>query len=176
MLRARMSVLVGMILFTAATRLLPHPPNFTPVMAMALFGGAYLTSKRAAFAVPLVAMLLSDLVIGPDHLLPLIYGCIVLTTCLGLVLRTRKGVLPVTAAALASSVLFFVVTNFGVWAFGSLYPKTAQGLIACYVAAIPFFHTMLLGTLVYSAFLFGGFYLAERVFPILKEPAYELPA
>lgn len=176
MLRTRMGVITGMILFVAGMRLIPHPPNFTPVMAMALLGGAYLTSKRAAFAVPLVAMLLSDLVIGPDHLLPLIYGCIVLTTCLGLVLRTRKGVLPVTAAALASSVLFFVVTNFGVWAFGSLYPKTAQGLIACYVAAIPFFQNMLLGTLAYSAILFGGFTLAERTFPRLRESAYGLSA
>ncbi len=176
MLKARMSVITGMILFVAGMRLIPHPPNFTPVLAMALFGGAYLTSKRAAFAVPLVAMLLSDLIIGPDHLLPLIYGCIVLTTCLGLVLRARKGALPVAVAAVASSVLFFVVTNFGVWALGSLYPKTVQGLIASYVAAIPFFHTMLLGTLVYSAFLFGGFILAERAFPRLREPAYGLSA
>ena len=72
MLRARMSVLVGMILFTAATRLLPHPPNLTPVMAIALFGGAFLTSNWAAFAVPILAMALSDLFIGPDHLLPVV--------------------------------------------------------------------------------------------------------
>ena len=176
MLKARISVITGMILFVAGLRLLPHPPNFTPVLAMALFGGAYLTSKRAAFAVPLVAMLLSDLIIGPDHLLPLIYGCIVLTTCLGFMLRTKKGILPVTAAAVASSVLFFVVTNFGVWAFGPFYSKNVVGLIACYVAAIPFFHTMLLGTVVYAALLFGGFTLAERAIPRLREPAYGLSA
>ncbi len=176
MLRARMSVLVGMILFTAATRLLPHPPNFTPVMAMALFGGAYLTSNRAAFAVPLLAMLLSDLLIGLHNLLPVVYFCILLTTCIGLLLRSRKSLVAVTAAALGSSVLFFVITNFGVWYSGAIYPKSAEGLIACYVAAIPFFQNTLFGTLGYSAILFGGFYLAERLFPILKEPAYELPA
>ncbi len=175
MLKARMSVLVGMILFTAVTRLLPHPPSFTPVMAMALFGGAYLTSNRAAFAVPLLAMALSDLLIGLHELLLVVYICILLTTCLGIFLRTRKGVVAVSAAALGSSVLFFIVTNFGVWYLG-YYPPSVEGLIACYVAAIPYFKNMLFGTLGYSAVLFGGFYLAERVFPILKEPAYELPA
>jgi len=176
MLKARMSVLVGMILFTAATRLLPHPPNFTPVMAMALFGGAYLTSNRAAFAVPLLAMALSDLLIGLHELLLVVYFCILLTTCIGLLLRSRKSLVAVSAAALGSSVLFFVITNFGVWYSGALYPKSVEGFIACYVAAIPFFQNMLFGTLVYSAILFGGFYLAERIFPVLKETAYELPA
>ncbi|MDV2496529.1 MAG: DUF6580 family putative transport protein [bacterium] len=93
---------------------------------------------------------------------------------LGLVLRARKGALPVAAAAVASSVLFFVVTNFGVWALGSYCPKTVAGLIACYVAAIPYFHSTLLGTVVYAALLFGGFTLAERAFPRLREPAYGL--
>ncbi|MDV2496531.1 MAG: DUF6580 family putative transport protein [bacterium] len=176
MLKSRMSVITGMILFVAGMRLIPHPPNFTPVLAMALFGGAYLTSRRAAFAVPLVAMLLVDLLMGLHHLIPVVYGSILLITCLGFVLRTRKGVVPVAAAAVASSVLFFVVTNFGVWALGSFYPKTVAGLIACYVAAIPYFHSTLLGTVVYSAFLFGGFILAERAFPRLREPAYGLSA
>ncbi len=176
MLRARMSVLVGMILFTAATRLLPHPPNLTPVMAIALFGGAFLTSNWAAFAVPILAMALSDLFIGPDHLLPVVYFCILLTTCIGLLLRTRKSLVAVTAAALGSSVLFFVITNFGVWYFGPYYPHTAAGLVASYVAAIPFFQNTLVGTLGYTAILFGGFYLAERLFPVLKETIHELPA
>ncbi|MFQ5894095.1 MAG: DUF6580 family putative transport protein [Nitrospinota bacterium] len=176
MVKARIQVLVGMIVFTAAMRLVPHPPNFTPVMAMALFAGAYVSSKRLAFAVPLGAMLLSDLLIGPHQLLPVVYVCILLTTCLGFLLRSRKGLVPVSAAAVGSSVLFFVVTNFAVWSSGTLYPMTAEGLVASYVAAIPFFHNTLLGTLAYSAILFGGFSLAERLFPVLKEPAYEVSA
>jgi hypothetical protein len=78
-------------------------------------------------------------------------------------------VLRIAGAALASSVVFFVVTNFGVWVFGSRYPKTAAGLLACYVAAIPFFQNTLAGDALYTAVLFGGFAVAEKLFPILRE-------
>jgi hypothetical protein len=71
---------------------------------------------------------------------------------------------------LASSVLFFVLTNFGVWAFDALYPKTLEGLMACYVAAIPFFRNTLLGDLSYTVVLFGGFALLERRIPVLRDP------
>ena len=165
----RLLVLVGIILVAAASRLIPHPPNFTPIAAIALLGGAYFNDKRLSFLIPLAAMFLSDLTIGLHSGMPVVYACFALTVCIGFWLRKRKSVACIAGAALASSVLFFVVTNFGVWALGSLYPRTVEGLAACYVAAIPFFQNTLLGNAFYTAVLFGGFALAEYRFPALSE-------
>src|SRR5215831_20776184 len=133
-----------MVFGAAASRLLPHPPNLTPIAAMALFGGAYFADKRLAFLVPLAALLLSDIVMGLYNQIPVVYGSFALIVCLGFWLQKRRTWLRVASATLVSSVLFFITTNFAVWAFGSLYPKTMKGLLACYVAAIPFFrHTLL---------------------------------
>lgn len=183
MYRLRFLALVGMILAAAASRLIPHPPNFAPIGAMALFGGACFAHRRAAFVVPLAAMFLSDLAIGLlsgnlslglHRLIPVIYGSFALIVCLGFWLRPRRTVVPIAGAALASSVLFFGLTNFGVWALGSWYPKTWDGLVACYVAAIPFFQNTLLGDAVYATALFGGLALAEKGLPALREPALVL--
>lgn len=169
MLNTRMTVLATMILAAAASRLIPHPPNFTSVAAMALFGGAHFASKRAAFVVPLVAIFLSDLVLGLHRGMWVVYGSFALIVCIGLWLRGRRTPGRTAAATLAGSVLFYVTTNFAVWAFGSLYPKTSAGLVTCYVAAIPFFRNTLLGDAFYAAALFGSFALAERRFPALRE-------
>lgn len=183
MYRLRFVVLVGMLLAAAAFRLIPHPPNFAPIGAMALFGGACFADRRAAFLVPLAAMFLSDLAIaalrgnlslGLHRLIPVVYGSFALIVCLGFWLRTRRALVPIAGATLATSVLFFVLTNFGVWALGSWYPKTWEGLVACYVAAIPFFHNTLLGDAVYATALFGGLALAERGLPALREPVLVL--
>lgn len=174
MLTMRSTTLAGMIFLAAASRLVPHPPNFAPIAAMALFGGARFADRRAAFLVPLAAMFISDLLIGLHGLMPVVYGSFALIVCMGLWLRRREGVHTVAGTALAGSILFFVATNFGVWALSSSYPKTAQGLVACYAAAIPFFGNTILGDLFYAAALFGSFALAERRFPVLREaPALE---
>jgi hypothetical protein len=170
MRQLRPLALVAVILLAAASRLLPHPPNFTPIGAIALFGGAHLRERWLAFIVPLAAMALSDLIIGWHQLVPLVYGSFALTVVIGMWLRDRKTVWPITGAALASSVLFFILTNFGVWASGSMYPKTLPGLVAAYVAAIPFFRNTVTGDLFYTAVLFGGFGLLERLVPELREP------
>jgi hypothetical protein len=172
MFKARFFVLVGMIMAVAAARLIPHPPNFAPITAMALFGGAHFTKKYWAFLVPLGAMFLGDLVLGFHSLMPIVYGCFALIVCIGLSLRRRRKILPVTIATLASALLFFTVTNFGVWAFSSLYPKTIEGLATCYIAAIPFFKNTLFGDVFYVVVLFVGFALAERWIPVLREPAF----
>lgn len=183
MYRIRFLVLVGMILVAGASRLIPHPPNFAPIGAMALFGGACFATKRMAFLVPLVAMFVSDLAIGwlsgdlslgLHRLIPVVYGSFALIVCLGFWLRRRRKAVPIAEAALAGSVLFFVLTNFGVWALGSWYPKTWDGLVACYVAAIPFFHNTLLGDAVYATVLFGGLALAEKGLPALRQAALVL--
>jgi hypothetical protein len=166
--KTRLTVLAGMILAAAASRLIPHPPNFTPIAAMALFGGACFSDRRAAFLVPLAGLLASDLVIGFYRLMPIVYGSFALMVCLGFWLRDRRTAWRVAGAGVISAVFFFLVTNFTVWALGSLYPKTPGGLIECYAAAIPFFRNMLLGDLFYAGVLFGGLALAERRYPVLR--------
>ena len=166
-MKPRLALLVGMIFTAAAVRLLPHLPNFEPIAALALFGGAHLEDKRWAFIVPLGAMLLSDAFIGFHGQMPVVYGTFACIVCMGLFLSQRQTAVSVTGAALLASTFFFVVTNLGVWAFDSLYPMTVEGLAACYVAAIPFFGYSVAGTLFYTAILFGGFALAQRKMPSL---------
>ena len=168
-MKTRFYVLVGMVLAAAAFRLLPHPLNFAPIAGMALFGGAHFSEKRQAFLIPLAAMLLSDLVIGFHSTVPFVYLSFILIVGIGMMIRKRRQILPIAGAATASSLLFFAVTNFGVWAVQDLYPKTAVGLGACYIAALPFLQNTLLGDALTTAVLFGGFVLAERRLPILRE-------
>jgi hypothetical protein len=171
MLKLRPTVLIGMILAAAAMRLLPHPPNFSPIAAMALFGGAYLRHRWAGFAAPMLALFVSDLILGFYDHMEIVYGALALTVCLGWWLRANRSPLRVVGAALAGSVIFYVITNFGTWALGSMYPHTAAGLADCYVAAIPFFQNTVAGDLCFTALLFGGFGLAERWAPALRDSA-----
>lgn len=172
-------MLAALIFIAALTRVIPHPPNFSPIEAVALFGGAYFAKRHWALLVPLMAMFASDLVLGllnggiywsyfasAGYLL--VYACIALSTVLGFGLRGKVGAGRVLAYSLAGSLLFFVVTNFGAWLSDPSYPKTAAGLVACYVAGIPFFQWTVLGTLFYSALLFGGFELLRSRVPALR--------
>jgi hypothetical protein len=167
----RFIVLTGMVLTATASRLIPHWPDFSPIAALALFCGANFASKRTALLVPLIALFLSDLVIGFYAITPIVYGSFALIACLGFWVRQRQSPTRVATAAVASAVLFFLVTNFGVWVFETWYPKNAAGLIDCYAAAIPFFRNTLASDLLYSALLFGGLALAEKRWPALAEPA-----
>lgn len=170
MKNTRYLILAGMVLAAAAVRLLPHPWNFTPIGAMALFGGAQFASKRAAFLMPLAALFLGDLVLGLHRLMPLVYGCFALTVCLGFWVRRQPRAGRIAIASVVNSTAFFLVTNFSVWACFDTYPKNAAGLLACYVAGLPFFRNGLLGDLFYAGLLFGGLALAERRFTSLREP------
>src|SRR5207237_5833987 len=125
--KSRFLVLSGLILAAAVLRLIPHPPNFSPLTAMALLGGACFVEKRRAFVVPLVAMFVSDVLLGFHRLMPVVYGSFALIVCLGFWLRTRRTAVPIACAAVGGSLLFFTVTNFGVWAFENWYPKTTAG-------------------------------------------------
>ncbi|MBS0464239.1 MAG: hypothetical protein JSS03_04510 [Proteobacteria bacterium] len=174
-------VLVGMIVLAALSRLLPHPPNFSPIEAVGLFGGAFFARRGWALAVPLLAMLVSDIVLGmvngglyADYFLNAhfvaIYASIVLCTVLGFALRGRANAGNVLGASLAGSVLFYLTTNFATWlsADATLGDACARGLTACYVAGLPFFQWTVLGTLFYSAVLFGGFALLRARLPQLR--------
>ena len=165
---ARLLAILAAIVAAATLRLVPHPPNFTPIGAMALFSGAYLTRRGWAFAAPLGAMLLSDAVLGFHAGMPFVYGSVTLIVLIGWFALKQPSSFRVVGAALASSVLFFVVTNFGTWAVSGMYPMTLAGLASCYVAAIPFFQNTVAGDLFYAALLFGGFKIAELLVPRLS--------
>ena len=175
MLKPRLMLIVSMIAAAAAARLIPHPPNMTPVFAMALFGGATLTDKRFAFVVPLAAMFLSDILLGFHNEMLAVYGAFVLIVCLGLWLQRRMTAPTIAGAAIATSLIFFIVSDFGIWLTGDMYPRNLAGLVACYTAALPFLRNQIAGDLLYTAVLFGGFALLERRFPVLKAPR-PLPA
>jgi len=165
---SRIIALLSAIVFAAFLRLVPHPPNFTPIRAMALFSGAYLGRRPLAFAAPLGAMLLSDAVLGFYSGMWVTYLAIALIVVLGWIALRRISVLRVAGAALASSALFFLVSNFGTWALSGMYPLTGPGLVSCYVAAIPFFQNTVAGDLFYATLLFGGFRIAELLLPRLR--------
>lgn len=166
---SRLIAILGAIVTAAALRLVPHPPNFTPIGAMALFGAAYLGRRPVAFAAPLGALLLGDLVIGFYPGMWVTYLSFALVVLVGWLALSRISVLRLGIAATASSILFFLVSNFGTWALSGMYPHTLTGLAACYVAAIPFFQNMLAGDLFFTALLFGGFALLERLVPVIRQ-------
>jgi hypothetical protein len=160
-----------LIAIAAALRVVPHPWNFTPVGAMALFSGAILKDRRLAFVVPLVALFAGDIFIGFHKLMPIVYASFLVNVAIGFWLRNRRTVARISATTLIGAIQFFLVTNFAVWAFGLSYPRTGAGLAACYVAGIPFFWNTLAGDAAYAALFFGTFALAERLFPAFREPA-----
>ncbi len=154
------------ILLAALSRLIPHPPNFTPLIAMALFAGASLTDRRLALIVPLAAMLLSDLLLGFHGTMVFVYAAIALVVLGGRWLGKRRGLGLLTGAAVGGSLLFFVVSNLGVWLGGGLYPLSGAGLLACFIAALPFLHTTLLSTVLY-----GGLFIAVERWAVSREKA-----
>jgi len=168
--KARLLALLTAIFAAAAMRLVPHPPNFAPIAAMALFSGAQMPKRALSFVVPFAALAISDVLLGGFYPgMNFVYASFALTVLIGWAIARRKNPLMIGAAAVASSVLFFILTNFGMWLFSGIYPVTREGLIACYVAAIPFFQNTLAGDLFYTALLFGGFALAERFLPAIRQ-------
>lgn len=153
-----MKLAITIILAAAVSRLLPHPANFAPIAGMALFGGAYLP-KKFAFLLPLAAMFISDIFLGFHSAMPWVYASFILTALIGIFLKNHKSYLNVFISSLSSSLLFYFLTNFGVWASGAMYPHTFSGLLNCYYMAIPFFRNTLLGDLFYSGIFFGGYAL-----------------
>ena len=176
--KVRLIALLVAIFAAAAMRLLPHLPNFSPIAAMALFGGAYLPRRALAFVAPFGALAISDALLGGFYPgMNFVYLSFGLTVLIGWAIAKRKSPLVIGGAAVASSVMFFVLTNVGMWLFSGFYPRTVEGLVACYVAAIPFFQNTLAGDLFFTALLFGGFALAERLLPALRQPERaQLPA
>jgi len=162
-------VITLMIFAAAFVRLLPHPPNFAPIAAMALFGGAYFSKKWAAFLVPIAAMFVTDLILGFHATMWAVYLSFSLIVVIGLLMIKQKNINNIIFASVTSSVVFFIITNFGLWISTPYYEKTGLGLAACYTAAIPFFHQTLLSDLFFVGILFGLYHLATIKFPVLAE-------
>lgn len=140
--------------------------NIAPVAAIALFAGTYLKKKYAIW-LPLIVMAISDVFIGFHNLMFLTWGSFALIGIIGLWLRENKNLVNTAVGTLTGSLLFFFVTNFGVWAFTPMYDKTWQGLVQCYAMAVPFFRNTLIGDALFVAVLFGVFELVRQL--VVKE-------
>jgi hypothetical protein len=175
----RLVIIVSMIIVAASMRLIPHWPNFTPIAAIALFGGAKLNKKWLAFLIPISVMLLSDLFIGFHTYIVAVYFSFAITVVLGIYISRNTKAHKIIFASLVSSVLFFLITNFAVWYGSPFYTQNLNGLMICYGAGLPFmndgslgisfFMNGLLGDLFYNTIFFGAFYLASLRFPVLAK-------
>lgn len=174
----RLFVIGGIILIASITRLIPHPMNFAPLGAMALFGAAYFGNRGMGLLITMLSWFFTDLILNnfmyPTDGITLFtffgffsYASIILIYALGSLLLQKVTAVRMIVGSLSASVIFFLVSNFGVWLEGMLYPQTMEGLVACYAAAIPFVKNTLAGDLFYSGVLFLLYerYLRSQLVP-----------
>jgi len=169
------------VLIAAMTRLIPHPANFSPVGAMALFGSAYYSKRYLAFLIPVTSMWISDLFLNnvvysaffnqfvwfyPGSIFT--YISFILIALIGISLLKKISIRNLFVSALLASVIFFIVSNFGVWFSSGMYPRNLEGLISCYIAGIPFFKNTIFGNLFYTITMFGLFELFAKKFNWLR--------
>ncbi|HEX8516300.1 MAG TPA: DUF6580 family putative transport protein [Bacteroidia bacterium] len=167
------NIVIATAIFVAAlSRLFPHLPNFTPIAAMALFGAVYFENKILALLIPLATMFLSDIALeittgwGFHNTLIYVYISFILTSLMGFWVKRNTTIQTIAIGAVGSSVLFFIITNFGVWAAGG-FAGGLNGLNATYVMGIPYFAPTLIGDVFFNTILFGAFYLIQRRNPAL---------
>ena len=189
-IQVKNGILIAIIGLAALSRLLPHPPNFAPIGAMALFGAAYFSKRYLAFLVPFAALWISNLIL--DNLIyskmyPEMYAGfswfgnawtylgIALIAILGMITLKKVKITTLFGTSIGASVLFFVISNFGAWLASPMYPQTIGGLMASYTAGIPFFWNTLAGDLFYTGLLFGAYHLIQVRFPgILLDKGQEI--
>ena len=163
--KTQFGIIAILILLAAFSRMIEHPLNFAPISAMILFGAAHFNKKWQVFLVPLFATLISDLWISGGYFNVWIYGSYFLIIIFGMMLyKSRVSVANIMGGAIGSSLIFFIISNFGVW-MGPLYIKS---LMACYIDAIPFYQNTLAGNIFYSTVLFGSYYALQSKFEVLK--------
>ena len=181
-LNLQTGVLSIIILLAAFTRIMPHPPNFSPMAAIGLFGAAHFAKKWQAFFIPLIGIWVSDLVINnyvynssSSNFVWFYSGfywqyiSYILIIFTGLFIFNRGISLTKTAGGMiSSSGIFFLVSNFGVWAGGTMYPKNFSGLITCYAAGVPFIHNTIISDVLFTTVLFGTYYLLQVEYSSLK--------
>jgi hypothetical protein len=170
---SRFIVLTVIVILAAFSRAIPlvidHTWNFTAVGALAIFAGAQFTDKRLAFIMPLAAMALADLLFLRNGFSLLVYSGFVAMVACGFLIRNRVNTMNVVLASFISATVFYLITNFSFFYPVTLYPRDFSGIIASYTAGLPYFRNMVLGNLVYSAVLFGSFYLLSKRYPALAK-------
>lgn len=166
--------LIFLLVFTVAAvflRLLPHPANFAPIAALALFTGVYCVKfSKWWLLAPLAVMVVSDIFIGiyDVRIMAAVYGSFLIAGLIGIVVAKHKKVGSILFSSVLASIVFYLATNFAVWMFGTLYPLTLEGLISSYVMALPFFRNTFFGDLFYVGVFFGVYEFAAAVLPSLK--------
>lgn len=168
MVSKRTLFFISAILLAATSRLLPHFPNFSPIGALALFGGAMFSNRLMGFLAPLIAMVISDVFLGFHETIGSVYLSFAFTVFIGYWIgneSSKSTYLKIFIAPLASSLLFFFVTNFQMWYL--FYSRDIQGLVTCYSAAIPFYSNTLVSDMFYTYLLFGSYYLVGQKLPSL---------
>lgn len=151
--------IVSIIFALALFRLMQVIPNVSPIAAMALFAGAKFTDKKLAYVIPFAALLFSDLILGLHSTMIFVYIAFALTVWVGISIKKSQSIVSVALAAVGTSLLFFLVTNAGVWLMYSTYSPGLAGLIESYIAGIPFYQNTIVGDLFFSTVLFGGYAL-----------------
>ncbi|MBT4207405.1 hypothetical protein HOE22_03575 [Candidatus Woesearchaeota archaeon] len=160
LLNKRTMTILSLLILAVITRLLPHPPNVAPITGMALFAGSTFNDKRLAFILPLLCMFVTDIFLGFHMIIPFVYLSFMFISYLGI--RSEKIT---NGTILGSSLIFFLISNFGVWLLG--YPHTLTGLISCYTLAIPFFANTIIGDLFFTHSLSYSFNKLEKKYPVL---------
>lgn len=165
-------IILLIIVMAALMRFFPFPPNVAPIAALALFGGSMFSNRKIAFLIPLGALFISDIAFqlingtGFHILMPFIYLSFILIVLIGTFLKKSINLITITGASVSASLLFFIISNFGVWLVTPAYALNLSGFIKCYTLAIPFFHYTLLGDLAFNAILFGSAYLVSIRYPL----------
>jgi len=166
MIKSKIQTIISytaIILLTVIVRLIPHAPNFSPIGGLALFSGANY-KRKLTLLIPISAMFVSDIFLGFHKTIPYVYLSFIIVTLIGGLIKNNKWQ-SLLKASLSSSVLFFLITNFGVWATGSMYQKNFAGLMQSYAFGIPFFQNTLISDLFYSfSFFYGYRFLSSFVF------------
>lgn len=154
--------IISVIFALALFRLMQVIPNVSPIAAMALFAGAQFTDKKLAFVIPFAALLVSDLILGMHSTMIFVYIAFALTVFVGFIIAKRQNFVSIALAAVGTSLIFFLITNAGVWLMYNTYSAGFTGLIEAYIAGIPFYQNTLLGDLFFNAVLFGGYALTQN--------------
>jgi len=158
--RKQFLIATALVAFVFCSRLLPHPANFAPLTAVAIFSGS-LFPRRFAVFVPVAAAVLSDVFLGFYNVMPIVWACYLLIALASSRWLKQASILRGASFTVAASVFFFATTNLAVWAFSGMYTHNINGLSQCFTLALPFFRNSLLGDLIYTASLFGCYSFAQ---------------
>ena len=159
-------LIIILTLFAIFSRLIPHPPNFTPLLAIALYSGVCFKNKFL-FIIPLLSMVISDFFLGYHNVIFWVYLSLLIIFYMGYLLFKKYTFRNLILLSFVSSIMFFILSNLGVWIIG--YPKSFEGFVACYVAAIPFFHNTLISTILFSSIFHFSYKYSTVIFDSKKE-------